>query len=103
MQISKIVESSIISAFIGIYLLLFSIGTQHLLNTSYILSFPGSSASKESACSAGDSGSIPGLGRCSGGGHGNHSNILAWGILMDEGAWWATAHRVTKSWTQLSG
>ena len=37
MQISKIVESSIISAFIGIYLLLFSIGTQHLLNTSYIL------------------------------------------------------------------
>ena len=37
MQISKIVESSIISAFISIYLLLFSIGTQHLLNTSYIL------------------------------------------------------------------
>ena len=101
MQISKIVESSIISAFIGIYLLLFSIGTQHL--HSYILGFPSSSASKESASNAGDPGSIPGLGRSPGGGHGNHSSILAWGILMDEGAWWATAHRVTKSWTQLSG
>ena len=33
--------------------------------------FPGSSAGKESACNAGDSGSIPGLGRFSGGGHGN--------------------------------
>ena len=59
MQISKIAESSIISAFIGIYLLLFSIGTQHLLNTSYILGFPGSSASRESACIARDPKSIP--------------------------------------------
>ena len=33
--------------------------------------FPGSSAGKESACSAGDSGSIPGLGRFLGRGHGN--------------------------------
>ena len=33
--------------------------------------FPGSSAGKESTCSAGDPGSIPGLGRCPGGGHGN--------------------------------
>jgi len=22
---------------------------------------------------------------------------------MDGGAWWATVHRVTKSWTRLSG
>ena len=28
-----------------------------------------------------------------------HSNILAWRILMDEGAWWATVHGVTKSQT----
>ena len=35
--------------------------------------FPGGSDSKESACNAGDLGSIPGLGRCPGGGHGNPS------------------------------
>ena len=28
--------------------------------------------------------------------------ILAWRILMDREAWWATAHGVTKSWTRLS-
>ena len=33
--------------------------------------FPGSSAGKESTCNAGDVGSIPGLGRSPGGGHGN--------------------------------
>ena len=27
-----------------------------------------------------------------------HSNI-SWRILMDRGAWWATVHGVTKSWT----
>ena len=30
-----------------------------------------------------------------------HSSILAWRIPMDRGAWQATIHRVTKSWTQL--
>ena len=34
-------------------------------------SFPGGSDGKESACSAGDLGLIPGLGRSPGGGHGN--------------------------------
>ena len=33
--------------------------------------FPGSSAGKESACHVGDLGSIPGLRRSPGGGHGN--------------------------------
>ena len=33
--------------------------------------FPGNSAGKESACNGGDLGSIPGLGRSPGGGHGN--------------------------------
>ena len=45
-------------------------------NTSLLLldiemGFPGGSNGKESARSAGDLGSIPGLGRSSGGGHGN--------------------------------
>ena len=35
------------------------------------LGFPGNSESKESACNVGDMGSIPGLGRSPGGGHGN--------------------------------
>ena len=30
-----------------------------------------------------------------------HSSILAWRIPMDRGAWWATVHGATKSWTQL--
>jgi len=30
-----------------------------------------------------------------------HSSILDWGIPMDRGDWWATVHRVSKSWTQL--
>ena len=28
-----------------------------------------------------------------------HSSILAWRIPMDRGAWWATVHGVSKSWT----
>ena len=31
-----------------------------------------------------------------------HSNTLAWENPMDRGAWWATVHGVTKSWTWLS-
>ena len=41
------------------------------LPTPVFLSFPGGSDSKESAHSVGDLGSIPGLGRPPGGGHGN--------------------------------
>ena len=33
--------------------------------------FPGGSDGKESACNVGNLGSIPGLGKCPGGGHGN--------------------------------
>ena len=47
--------------------------------------FPGGSDGKESACNAGDQGSIPGLGRSPGGGH---SNLLQYSCLenpMDRG------------------
>ena len=30
------------------------------------------------------------------------SNILAWRVPIDRGAWRATVHGVTKSWTHLS-
>ena len=41
------------------------------LPSPVFLGFLGSSDGKESACNAGDLGSIPGLGRLTGGGHGN--------------------------------
>ena len=44
----------------------------YLLRNLYtVLCFPGGSAGKESTCNVGDLGSIPGLGRSRGGGHGN--------------------------------
>ena len=41
------------------------------LPTSVFMGFPGDSDGKESACNAGDLGSVPGLGRFPGGEHGN--------------------------------
>ena len=42
--------------------------------------FPGGSDGNESACSAGDLGSISGLRRSPGEGKGDHSSVLAWRI-----------------------
>ena len=53
-----------------------------------LMGFPGGSVGKETAYSAGDTrvmGSIPGLGRSPGGGHGRgNSSILAWRIPWTE-------------------
>ena len=49
-----------------------------------------------------DAGSIPGSGRSPEGGHGNPLWYSGLEYTMDRGAWWATVHRVTKSWTQLT-
>ena len=54
---------------------------------------------KESACQAGYTGSIPGSGRCPGEGNGNPLQYICWENPMDRGAWQATVHGVTKSWT----
>ena len=59
--------------------------------------------SKESACSAGDPGSIPGLGRSPGEGNGDPLQYPGLENLMDRGAWWATVHGVAKSRARLSG
>ena len=48
-----------------------------------------------------DVGSIPGLGRSSGGGNGNPLQYSCLGNPMDRVAWWATAHGVTKNQTRL--
>ena len=53
------------------------------LNRTELSPVLSSSEGEESACSAGDLGSIPGLGRSPGRGHGNHSSIFAWKIPMD--------------------
>ena len=44
---------------------------QHLLLPNFLLGFPGGTVRKELACNMGDLGSIPGLGKSPGGGHGN--------------------------------
>ena len=46
--------------------------------------------------SAGDEGSIPGLGRSSGVGNATHSSIPRLRNFMDRGAWQATVHGVTE-------
>ena len=46
-----------------------------------------------------DTGLIPGSGRSPGGGHGNPLQYSCLENPMDREAWWATVHRVTKSWT----
>ena len=55
-----------------------------------------------SACSTGDLGSIPELGRSPGEGHSNPLQYSCLENSMDRGAWQATVHRVAKSQTPLS-
>ena len=57
---------------------------------------------KASTYNVGDLGSIPGSGRSPGEGNGNPLQCSCLENSMDGGAWWATVHGVTKSWTQLS-
>jgi len=59
---------------------------------------------KESACNtgaAGDSSSIPGLGRSPGGRNGNPLQYSCLENPMDREAWWSTVHKVTKGWSRL--
>ena len=59
---------------------------------------------KETTCNpgaTGNEGSIPGLGRSPGGGHGNPLWCSCLGYPTDRGAWQATVHELTKSWSWL--
>ena len=58
--------------------------------------FPHSSVGKESACQAGDLGSIPGWGRFPGKGNGNPLQYSCLKNPMDRGAWRATVHGVAR-------
>ena len=63
------------------------------------MGFPRDAVVKNPPASTGDLGLIPGLGRFPGGVNGNPLQYSCLGNLMDRGAWWATAHGVTKSQT----
>ena len=69
---------------------------------NFYYGFVGGAGGTESACSAGDPGSIPGLGKSPGEGNDNPLQYPCLENPMDRGAWWATVHGVTKSQTRLS-
>ena len=66
------------------------------------MDFPGGSDDKESACNAGDLGSIPGWGRFPGEREGNPLQYSCLENPMNGGTWKAAVHGVTKSRTRLS-
>ena len=59
----------------------------------------GGSVGKASARNVRDLGSVPGLGRSPGEGNGHPLQYSCLEDSMDGGAWWATVHGVTKTWT----
>ena len=65
------------------------------------MGFPRNSAGKESACNAGDPGSIPGSGRSPREGDGCPLQYSCLENSMDRGAWQATVYGVAKSRTRL--
>ena len=73
--------------------------------TSPLWGLPGGAVVKDPHANAADLGTtvlISGLGRCSGGGHGNPLQYSHLENPMDRGALQAIVHGVTKSWTWLS-
>ena len=66
------------------------------------MGFPGGSDGKESACNAGDLGSIPGSGRFPGEGNGNPLQYSCLENSMDRGIWGVYSPWVTMSRTELS-
>ena len=60
------------------------------------MGFPLSSVSKESACNAGDPGSVPGSGRSPGEENGNSLQYSYLENPMDKGAWQAVARGVAR-------
>ena len=73
-----------------------------LMRTSAYRGFPGGSDGKESACNAGDPGSIPGSERSPGEGKGYPLLYSCLENLTDREAWWSTVHGVWKSWTNTT-
>ena len=72
------------------------------LNVFTIASLPRWLNGKESVCSRGDAGSIPGPRRPPGEWNGNPLQYSCLEYPMDRGAWRAVVHGVAKIWTRLS-
>ena len=75
--------------------------TVHLHSSLPHFGFPGGSVVKIPPASAGDAGSIPGLGRSPGEGNGHPLQFSCLGNPMDRGAWWAAvmgSQRVRHGW-----
>ena len=49
-----------------------------------------------------DMGSVPGLGRSPGEGHGNPLQYSCLENFRDRGGWWVTVHIIANSWTRPS-
>ena len=64
--------------------------------TISVIGLPKGLSGKEFACQAGDTSSIPGLGRSPREGNGNPLQYPCLGNPLDRGAWQATVHRVPK-------
>ena len=64
--------------------------------TPGFLGYPGGSDGKESTYNVGDLGSIPGLRRCPGGGHGNPLQYSCMENTLDREAWWAMTHGIAR-------
>ena len=62
-----------------------------------VMGFPSGSDSEESACNAGDSGSVPELGRSPGEGNSYPLQYSCLENSMDRGARWTTVHGLTKA------
>ena len=60
-----------------------------LITLCFLSCSPGGSQGKESACSVGDPGLIPGLGRSPAEGNSNSLQYYSLGNLMDRGTWQA--------------
>ena len=78
--------------------LILSLSLDHLYSKKNSLDSSGGSKGKESACNAGDPGSVPGLGRSPGEGNGYPFQYSYLENSMDRGAWQALVHGVAKRW-----
>ena len=68
-----------------------------MIESRRIQGLPYSADGKETACNAGDLGSIPGSGRSPGEGNGNPLQQSCLENSMDRGAWRAIVHGVAKN------
>ena len=75
--------------------LLFSLASELLVG------FPGGSVVKNPPANAGDVGATLGSGRYPAEGNGNPFQYSCLGNPMDRGAWRATVHGISKTWTWL--